>query len=204
MSVVRSWEPCETKPISRLRIADWGLRIERGRMRAGAAGQMRKTNPISATRQDVGRGRPTCEACKTNPISPRRTRRGWRENALRLHYKRENEPNSGVESCGTNPIPRGRGREPQAKHAKRTQFPLGHSGWSSDSQKPLVRSRRPVVTRKQAMAGVEKRSIRPQTQDGDRIARERLPDAGAFDLDGLRHRRHLGRVRQRVLVGRIL
>jgi hypothetical protein len=107
MSVVRSWEPCKTKPISRLRIADWGLRIERGRMRAGAAGQMRKTNPISATRQDVGRGRPTCEACKTNPISPRRTRRGWRENALRLHYKRENEPNSGVESCGTNPIPRG-------------------------------------------------------------------------------------------------
>jgi hypothetical protein len=26
--------------------ADWGLRIERGRLRAGAGGKMRKTNPI--------------------------------------------------------------------------------------------------------------------------------------------------------------
>jgi hypothetical protein len=55
-------ETCRTNPISRLRIADWGLRIGRGRAGLPRGGTPCRGNPRRA------------EACKTNPIWGRRPR----------------------------------------------------------------------------------------------------------------------------------
>jgi hypothetical protein len=84
---------------SRLRIADCRLRIEGGRLWAGAGGQMRKTNPIWASRWQVRQ----------------------RENA-------QNEPNLAGGAGGPPSALRPRAPA-QGDCAKRTQFPAGVSSW---------------------------------------------------------------------------
>jgi hypothetical protein len=88
-------ETCETKPISRLRIADWGQTCGGTPALWAAASdpprRLCKTNPI----WPVGRT-PEGEMRKTNPIWP--GRRHGPEGIV------QNEPNFAVKSCETNPI----------------------------------------------------------------------------------------------------
>jgi hypothetical protein len=103
---------CETKPIPRLRIADWGLRIGNGPAAgrplqpaaSGLHGPVVQTNPIGRS-----------ESCKTNPISSG----GTRPRRVGHGAIVRNEPNSPRSRVGRSTRGVGRG----GKRAKRSQFP---------------------------------------------------------------------------------
>jgi hypothetical protein len=103
---------CETKPIPRLRIADWGLRIGNGPAAgrplqpaaSGLHGPVVQTNPIGRS-----------ESCETNPISSG----GTRPRRVGHGAIVRNEPNSPRSRVGRSTRGVGRG----GKRAKRSQFP---------------------------------------------------------------------------------
>jgi hypothetical protein len=86
----------------RLRISDFGMRIERGRL---------GTTGVDAR---AGGNRSRGRIVQNEPNFARRTPRGWRENALRRHYKRAKRTQFGP----------ARPRALEARCAKRTQSGL--------------------------------------------------------------------------------
>jgi hypothetical protein len=187
---------CKTNPISRLRIGDWGLRIERGR----PGWRPCKTNPIwgRIVRNEANFARP--QAAGRRNYAKRSQTWGdggmWAKTVAVWGVARP-----GSETCKTNPLwgpeapglrigdcgleEGGRGWTPEAKCAKRTQSGPCAREWARVGGAAL--SRRSAVVR-------DKANSQGQTASMDRAVaggwRPRTPRPGVV---GIRWHRSLGK-----------